>query len=161
MNYLQSGSRIRLMKPMGKMANVGEIYEIGIIAEKAYIIREVKTKVAISAVDFDSFDEYFVKVDTDMKRWTKWHGLSDASGNVFAFYRTNGKRVQVRTIDNVKGESSCNTMDEFDLRFGISLAMLRVQEKLGNIMNAKGNDMITNAQANIKSMIDIITKATK
>ncbi len=161
MDYLQSGSRIRLVKSMGKMANVGEIYEIGVIAEKAYIIRDMKSKIAIGAVDFDSFDEYFEKVDVDVKRWTKWHGLSDTNGNVFGFYRTNGKRVQVKTIDNIKGESSCNTMDEFDLRFGISLAMLRVQEKLGNIMKDKGDNMVVNAQATVKSMIDTINKSTK
>lgn len=161
MDYLQSGSRIRLMKPMGKMANVGEIYEIGVIAEKAYIIRDVKTKVAISAVSFDVFDEYFIKVDMGNKRWTNWHGLSDTNGNVFALYRTNGKKVQIKTMDNVKGESSCNTMDDFNLYFGINLAMLRVQKKLGKIMSEKGNDMIANAQSNIKSMIDTFNKSVK
>lgn len=50
--------------------------------------------------------------------------------NLVAYYRTNQKRVEVKTVDGkFKGKSSCNKTDEFSLNKGIKLAMARCRKK--------------------------------
>ncbi len=55
--------------------------------------------------------------------------MVDTQSKVVAFYRTNGKKVQVRTQSKYRDEASCYITDKFDLFFGIQLAYLRCKNK--------------------------------
>lgn len=63
-------------------------------------------------------------------KWTKWMPLTDLNGQTDAFYRSNGKKTQVRFLTSgVRAECCCCKDDEFDLSFGIQLAYLRCLTK--------------------------------
>ena len=127
MNILK-GDKIVLMKEWGQMKTVGEVYEVANVLETYVVLRDSKTKIAIGAINIESFYEYFKKPE-EIKGWTKWQGFTDSSGNVIGFYRTNHKKVQVRLNDGVRSEACCCKGDEFDLAFGIRLAYKRCTEK--------------------------------
>lgn len=155
---LQSGNKIRLIKPLGMIATVGEIYEIGTITDTSLIIRNAKTRVAVTVVKIDEFDDYFVKVED--KSWSQWEGIGDGQ-NLIGFYRTNGKRVQVRAF-GVKAESSCYKTDTFNLKVGINLAILRCQIKYGNQLKENAENLIKTAEGEIKSIFDnVVDKNNK
>ena len=122
--------RFVLIKEMEYFNKVGMIYEVANITETAVVLRDVKTKVAVGAVNIDDFDKYFVRPEY-VKSWTKWWGMVDTAGNNIGFYRTNLKKVQVRNLDGIRAEASCNKHygDEFDLTFGIHLAYARCEDK--------------------------------
>lgn len=65
-------------------------------------------------------------------KWSKWEtcliGNNDVTTNTF--YRTNGKKTQVKSIDGVVGESCCHNEDEFDLHLGIGIAFHRMCIKI-------------------------------
>ena len=63
-------------------------------------------------------------------KWTNWMPLTDLNGQTDAFYRSNGKKTQVRFLTSgVRAECCCCKDDEFDLSFGIQLAYLRALNK--------------------------------
>lgn len=125
--------KVILKKELGdRLRMVGQEFEIANITEDKYLLRDAKTKVAIATVDIAEFEEYFEKPEK-MVEWTPWTAIFDGiSGGIDAFYRTKGKKVQVRLVRDKKPnekyilkEASCNTMDEFNLFFGITLAYKR------------------------------------
>lgn len=126
--------RVVLVKEFGKMKMVGEVYEVANITETAFVLRDAKNKVAVGVIDIRDFEEYFKK-EEEVKGWTPWTPVVSRvdNGTVEFFYRTNRKKVQVKLMmtnnDSIKGEASCNTMDEFDLYFGIKLAYTRLDNK--------------------------------
>lgn len=122
MNCIIPNQRYRLLKPLSSL-RVGETYEIGNITECGNIIlRDRTTKVAAAAVSADEFADYFALDENSPCSWTAWQPIMSRAGEAF-FYRTNGKKVQVKCSDS-RGEASCNTKygDTFDLGFGIYLA---------------------------------------
>ena len=121
--------KLVLMKVFGNMQTVGETYEVGNITDTSIVLRDAKSKIAIAAIDINDVDEYFEKPE-NMRGWTPWQRLVDQIGNTIAFYRTNRKKVQVRTVDGYRGESTCNKADEFNLYFGLCLAMNRCKIKM-------------------------------
>lgn len=130
MNILKN-DKFMLIEEMGKLNKVGEIYEVGNITDTSVIMRDAKTKVAIGAIDIDDFGKYFKKPE-DVKHYTRWCGMTNALGEVIAYYRTNGKKVQVRmhNMERYRAEASCCCKyDEFNLTFGIRLAYLRCENK--------------------------------
>ena len=62
--------------------------------------------------------------------WTPWTEVRNSRDELTGFYRTNGKKVQVRTTDNIRAEATCNKCDTFDLYFGFNLAKIRLENKL-------------------------------
>lgn len=128
MNIVRS-DRVVLTKEMDNLKTVGEIYEVANITETRVVLRDKTTKVAVIAVDIDEFDQYFTKVDNVKKSWTDWCYLVDHIGNIVGFYRTNYKKVQVRTNDNFRAEATCCKDDEFSLFFGLQLASARCNAK--------------------------------
>ena len=52
--------------------------------------------------------------------------------NSVVFYRTNGVKVQVKSVSNVVGTACCNSGDIFNLYIGIRIAYLRIQNKILN-----------------------------
>lgn len=121
--------KVVLIKEFGNLQTVGETYEVANITDTAIVIRDVSTKIAVGAVDISDFYKYFKKPD-EVKGWTEWKEIRDADDDIF-FYRTNQKRVQVKSLDNIRAESSCNQKDndEFNLHFGLTLAYLKCKNK--------------------------------
>ena len=128
MNIIKN-DKVILMRPLENLQVVGETYEIANITETAVIIRDANTKVAVAAVDIDIFGQYFIKPE-EAKSWTKWQRVIDNEGNTISHYRSNGKKVQVRTPDGYKSESCCHNADEFNLYFGMRLAFERCGAKM-------------------------------
>ena len=126
--------RVILLKEYENLKQVGKTYEVGGFTNSAVILREVKSKVAVGAIKVNDFDEYFEKIENVGNKFTPWAGISDPNGNLIADYRTNQKKVQIRlfiedTTQYIKGEASCNKGDEFNLYFGIRLALARAIDK--------------------------------
>ena len=153
MNIMRN-DKVILTKAMGNLQVVGETFEIANVTETAVIIRNAINKIAVGAVDIATFDQYFKKPE-EVKSWTPWQRLVDQLGNTIAFYRTNLKKVQVRTSDGVRGEATCNKCDEFNLYFGLSIAMKRCEIKVlkkarsdyENVMKQLNEDISTKESA--------------
>jgi hypothetical protein len=123
------GDKVVLVKELPKLKEVGLTYEVGDLTGKSVIIRDVASKVAICAIDFETFDEYFAKPE-EVRTWTQWEGVISEIGVVY--YRTNLKKVQVKIpteLGEVRAECSLTKGDEFNLHFGIQLAYKRAISK--------------------------------
>lgn len=122
--------KVILIKELGeKMKKVGETFEIASVLDDAFLIRDSRTKVALGVIGFEDFDKYFIN-EENFKGWTKWSPLVGFDGQSDAFYRSNGKKTQVKFLtDKVRGECCCCKDDDFNLSFGIQLAYLRCLNK--------------------------------
>lgn len=164
MNIMRN-DKVVLTKAMGNLQVVGETFEVANVTETAVVLRNASNKIAVGAVDIATFDQYFKKPE-EVKGWTAWQRLVDQLGNTIAFYRTNWKKVQVRTADGVRGEATCNKCDEFNLYFGLSIAMKRCEVKVlkqmrsdyEDVMNRITDDIATKECA-IKNIINSLDKA--
>lgn len=164
MNIMRN-DKVILTKAMGNLQVVGETFEVANVTETAVILRNASNKIAVGAVDIAVFDEYFKKPE-EVKGWTPWQRLVDQLGNTIAFYRTNWKKVQVRTADGMRGEATCNKCDEFNLYFGLNIAMKRCEVKVlkkirsdyENVMKQLNDDISTKESA-IQQIIKSLDKA--
>lgn len=122
--------RVILTKELNdKIKKVGDVFEIANILDNSFLLREVKSKIAVGIVSFEDFNEYFVPVE-NFTGWTNWQQMVGFDGQNDAFYRTNRKKVQVKFItDKVRAEASCHKDDDFNLFFGVQLAYLRCLDK--------------------------------
>ena len=73
-------------------------------------------------------DDEIEKIE-EVHKWTKWLPLRKMDGSLIGYYRTNQKRVQIKTPDGVRAEATCYKDDEFSLYFGIKLAYHRCLDK--------------------------------
>lgn len=103
----------------------------GRFRDTAVVLRDATTKIAVGAICIDDFDKYFAK-SLKAKKWTAWTKLI-VNDNSVVFYRTNGVKVQVKTVSNVMGTACCNSGDIFNLYIGIRIAYLRMQNKILNV----------------------------
>ena len=164
MNIMRN-DKVILTKAMGNLQIVGETFEVANVTETAVILRNASNKIAVGAVDIATFDQYFKKPE-EVKGWTPWQRLVDQLGNTIAFYRTNWKKIQVRTPDGVRGEATCNKCDEFNLYFGLNIAMKRCEIKVlskirsdyENVMKQL-NDDISTKESTIQQLIKSLDKA--
>lgn len=164
MNIMRN-DKVILTKAMGNLQVVGETFEVANVTETAVILRNASNKIAVGAVDIAVFDQYFKKPE-EVKGWTAWKRLVDQLGNTIAFYRTNWKKVQVRTADGMRGEATCNKCDEFNLYFGLNIAMKRCEVKVlkkirsdyENVMKQLNDDISTKESA-IQQIIKSLDKA--
>lgn len=131
MNSVLKFDRVILTKELNeRFCKVGEVFEIAVVMEGSFLLREASTKVAIGVISFDDFERCFTKEEA-FKGWTKWTKMTGLNGQSDVFYRTNGKKVQVRFLkDKVRSEASCHMLDEFNLFTGISIAYLRCVNKV-------------------------------
>ena len=122
--------RVILIKELNdKIKKVGDVFEIANILDNSFLLREVKSKVAVGVVNFEDFEKHFV-TEENFKGWTKWTPIVGYDGQSDAIYRTNRKKIQVKFItDNVRAESCCRKGDDFNLSFGVQLAYLRCRDK--------------------------------
>lgn len=123
--------KVVLIKEFDKMSTVGQEYEVANITDTAVVLRDVTTKIAVGAICIDDFDKYFAK-SLKAKKWTAWTKLI-VNDNSVVFYRTNGVKVQVKSVSNVIGTACCNSGDIFNLYIGIRIAYLRMQNKILNV----------------------------
>lgn len=113
-----------------KFKQVGKVFEIASVLDGSFVLRDDETKVALGVVNFADFEKYFVH-KKDFNGWTAWTPLIGFNGQNDAFYRTNGRRVQVEFLTNkVRAESCCHREDTFNLSFGIKMAYLRAYNKV-------------------------------
>lgn len=149
---LQSGDRVRLQKSLGLDSKlvVGNVYEIGTLTDTTYIIRNATTRIAVVSVKIDEFDNYFVK--EEKKYWTEWQGISQGE-NLVGYFRTNGKKVQVRAYET-KAEATCNKTDDFNLKIGINLALLRCKLKYATLIKMNVLVFAKETEGEIKSLFD-------
>lgn len=122
------GDNIVLVKEFNDKLNIGETYEVGNLTDTSVIVRDATTKVALVAIDIDNVSEYFVKPE-QARKWTPWQRMISRDGSHLGFYRTNQKKVQVRSATGDRSESSCHAEDDFSLHIGLNLASLRCTEK--------------------------------
>lgn len=129
------GDRIKLVKKMGVFDNIGEICEVTDIQEGGVICFKFGG-CHLGCMSYDEYEKYFEKVETPVKRtWSKWYlneiRFTDINGKDVRcnyLYRTNGKRVHVRS-GALKAGSSCYDEDEFSLCSGLELAEMRLVVK--------------------------------
>lgn len=122
--------RVVLIKELNeKFKKVGEVFEIANVFEDAFLLRNGQDRVAIGMVSLEDFENCFVH-EGNFTGWTKWTPLTGFDGQTDAFYRTNRRKTQVRFLtSNVRGESCCHKLDDFNLFFGVQTAYLRALNK--------------------------------
>lgn len=125
-NLLIRGERVVLLRQYENLCTVGSIYQIADFTNTAVILRDPTSFVAKCAVPLDEFDLYFAK---DYQGWTDWSPIGGEDG-ILAWYRSNGKKVQVKDNNGNRGEASCNKTDYFNLQLGIMIAYKRMNLKI-------------------------------
>lgn len=146
--------KVTLVKEFENLKKVGETYEVANITDTLIVVRERVSKMAIAAIPIDEFKNYFTKqVSTD---WTDWEGFADAAGSLIGYYRTNHKKVQVKSIKgDFKGVASCNTKynDSFSLDKGIRLAYARCRKKAFQCLANEISDTISKATSDLDGVM--------
>lgn len=161
MSSVLRNDKVVLIKEYENFKVVGKVFEVANITDTSIVLRDVNTKIAIGSISIDDFDMYFKK-GTDKRSWTPWTHIKDGKGDLIAFYRTNYKKVQVRTLDGYRSESSCNKKeDEFNLFFGINLAYMRCKQKRLNNCEAKCVKELNSIRDDIKLNNDAIDALMK
>lgn len=141
-----------------KFKKVGEIYEVSSILDKAFLLKDVETKIAVGVVSYEDFEKYFVKIE-GFKGWTPWTMFVGFNGQCDCMYRTNGKKVQVKFLtDKVRAEACCNKEDDFNLSFGIQIAYLRCLNKVLAKRKAEYEDVLKYVNSEITDNEHIIRK---
>lgn len=130
MNTVLRFDKVVLVKELNeRFKKVGEVFEIANILENSFLLRSPETKVALGIISFEDFENCFVSAEK-FKGWTPWTQFIGFDGQNDISYRTNGKKVQVRSLtDKVRGEACRNKNDDFSLSFGIRAAYLRCLNK--------------------------------
>ena len=130
---ITKGERIVLTEPYGKLEKVGTVYEVASFIrdnnKESVVIRDTGKRMAVGCISLDIIDDYFTK-ESDSRKWSSWMRLVNGHGDIIGYTRSNGKRVQVKSLDGVKGTASCNVGDRFILDFGVQLAALRCRNKV-------------------------------
>ena len=130
MNTVVKFDRVILVKEMNdNFKKVGEVFEIANVFDDSFLLRDAKSKLALGVISFEDFERCFIPVE-NFKGWTSWTPMVGYDGQSDAYYRTNGKKTQVKFLTNkVRGESCRNKDDEFNLYVGINIAYLRCMNK--------------------------------
>lgn len=160
MNILRN-DEVTLIKAFENLKKIGETYEVANITDTKIVIRDRNSKLALAAVDIENFEEYFKK-NYVSNGWTDWIGITDEMNNLAAYYRTNQKRVEVKTVDGkFKGKSSCNKTDTFSLDKGIKLAVARCHKKIAEHEQAEVGQHLKNLTKEIEAVNKFIANFGK
>lgn len=124
--------RVVLVKELNeKFRKVGEVFEIASVLDNSFVLRDARTRVALGIISFEDFERCFVKEEEHKEGWTQWTQLVGFDGRTDAFYKTNGRRVEVKFVtDKVRAVSCCHKDDEFNLYYGIQIAYCRCENKV-------------------------------
>lgn len=140
---MTKGDQIRLVKPMGILTNVGEVYEVTSVTQDGVIsFRFGRNKAHFCCMSYNEFEKYFKLENKHKVRWTEWtkcdfwyDNLDGERVQAFVEYRTNKKKVQLRcaSLEDdkfIKTEATCSKDDTFVLDTGIDIAWKRLLVKL-------------------------------
>lgn len=153
------GEKLYLIHEFGSFKQLGTCMEVANITDTSVVLRHDKTKVAITAIDIKDLDKYFTK---NKNKWSDWSNLIDETGELIGTYRTNHKKVQVRTLfKKFMGESSCNVSDKFNINFGIRMAYLRARTKFVLSEIEKYNKELNDIKSEMDSMMNYINSKSK
>lgn len=132
---LIKGDRIKLVKAMGCFDNIGEVCEVVSISEDQ-VIGFRFGGVNLGCMSYNEFEKYFEKVESTKQDWTEWkekeieyYDMDNDWTCTTIEYRHNGVKVQTR-CGELKGRSSCNKEDCFDLYKGLKIATDRLLVKI-------------------------------
>lgn len=143
-----------------RFKKVGEVFEVASVRDDSFLLRDIKTKVAIGVVNFDDFDKHFVHKE-NFKGWTGWTPIIGFDGHSDAMYKTNRKKVIVKFLtDKVRGEACCHHDDDFNLAFGIQTAYLRCLNKANEKRKAELEKQIDICNENL-AVIDCNIKENR
>lgn len=141
------GDKIKLVRPMGAFTNVGEVCEVTDIRGDGSIWFRFGG-VHLGCMSYDEYEKYFKPIKEKVKReWSEWKdstynfdigcyilnnrlSIKDAGD---LQYRSNGKRIQVRTYldgNYFRASSTCCDRDTYDFYKGMSLAVQRLFVKI-------------------------------
>lgn len=121
---------VTLVKPIGELNNVGDLFEISNINEDGVI--EIECGYGFGIMTISEFNTYFTIVKPHYN-WTSWIRFMADDGTVLE-YKTNNKRIIVKGM-GVKSKCSCCPDDIFDLEYGLKLCVDRLNNKLGFVKN--------------------------
>lgn len=158
MNTIFRNDRVILMKEYDKLKAVGETFEVANVTNTSVVLRHPVTKVAVGAVDIKDFYNYFTK---EIQGWTDWTVLVINGGQTVGWYRTNGKKVQVKTNDGERAEATCNKTDRFNLYLGVNLAFSRCHKKFLQKVKTEIESQFVSAEHDLKSIDNQILELTK
>lgn len=158
--------RVVLVKELNdKFCKVGEYFEVCNVLEDSFVLRDAKSKIAVGVVSFNDFERCFVH-EKDFTGWTKWTMMTGFDGQRDIYYRSNGRKIQVKFLtDNIRAEASCHKDDDFNLYYGLNLAYLRCRNKAfakkkdeyTNILKKIDIEMIDNNRS-IENMLSSLNK---
>ena len=132
---LMVGDKVRLIKPMQCGLNdIGEIFNVDSIHDYTDIV--LSNKRTTCFISFREYKEYFENVLQTENSWTDWildeikfFNYDDGrEQKTDCYYRTNGKRVQVKS-GGLRAEACCCKKDQFNLNKGLRLAKMRLMIK--------------------------------
>lgn len=158
MSTIIRNDKVILVKEFGKLKMIGQTFEVANITDKAVVIRDERTKVAVAAVDIEEFDIYFKKV---IDGWSDWTVLVAQNGVTMGWYRTNGKKVQVKTNNGERAEATCNKTDEFNLYIGVNMAFNRCHKKFLMDMKSRLESELLSVENDIKIVNEQIENLAK
>lgn len=134
---ITKGSILKLVKPLPyNFLKVGDYFKVLNVTEDGVILLQSKTSKGF--ISHSEFKKYFAEVEPP-RTWSKWSNCRDIDlisegEKIKSEFRSNGKRVEVRTRDLVDGVivgySCCHENDNFDLIKGVELAHARLKLKL-------------------------------
>ena len=130
------GDKIRLKAKMGVFDNIGEVCEVTDIKDDGSICFKFGNGRHLGCMSLDEYEKYFelvVEEKEPAKRvWSKWKpcSLDGYYIDLYALFRDNGKRVQVKLKDgSIKASATCRNDDEFSLAKGLDLSERRLVAK--------------------------------
>lgn len=158
---IKKGDRIKQIKEIDDFYYVGKDFEVVNIYDnegKENIVLRNDRKVAVASFDMDTIKECFV-LSKNFNSWTDWCRFNGEDDSLY-FYRTNGKKVQVKSIDKLRTESSCHKDDKFSLSLGLQLAYERMVIAKSTIIKQayeklvkQSNEVIKISKNNINQII--------
>ena len=141
------GDKIKLVKEFSGFKEVGTVCTVSTVNPLCFIFSYF-TKDGIKQFGFASYNEYVKyfepvieedKPETPKRTWSNWrsimsdkyYDLNEIRFEMELLYRTNGKKVQVKSINpELRAEASCCKEDKFDVNKGLDLAEKRLIVKL-------------------------------
>lgn len=156
------GDKVAMIKGLESLSLVGEVFEVANITDTSVVLRDIPSGIILCTVNIDDFDSHFKK-KSELVNWTDWHYILDTSGNIMAYYRANHRtgKVNVKTPDGFRSSASCSQGDDFNLAFGIKLAMLRCNRKAIKNAIAHYEDNVELLESQLVENKDAINKLIK
>lgn len=116
---LMIGDKIRLVKPIGVLKNIGEEFEV--TATNDDIIDFKLSFIGMGSMSMAEYEKHFRKV----RVWTDWILVNANTWNEYSYKTDNEKYVRLKK-DGREAKASCHPTDEFDLNVGIEICFDRL-----------------------------------